>query len=164
MDDVRILSAGFCFHFSRDYARTVAEKKMDIAKVCEERKLSAGCCPFPMLGIPEFSGPDDKNLGSCTIVIHYKEKYEGEILEQIQSIDESSLFFLRRVEEICIKDGEKERIVRISKKNDVIETSNNVWEIKGYSDKLPDQFQDPNKSEQKKYNIQIAVPKKTQNR
>lgn len=162
-DDVRILSAGFCFHFSRDYARTVAEEKMDIAKVCVERKLSAGCCPFPMLGIPEFSGLDDKTLGSCTIVIHYKDKYEGEILEQIQSIDESSLFFLRKVGKICIKDGENERIVHISKKNDVIETSDNVWEIKGCSDTLPDQFQDPNKSERKKYNIQIAVPKETQN-
>ena len=162
-DDVRILSAGFCFHFSRDHARAVAKEKMDIAKVCEERKLSAGCCPFPMLGIPEFSGLDDKNLGSCTIVIHYKDKYEGEILEQIQSIDESSLFFLRKVGKICIKDGENERIVHISKKNDVIETSDNVWEIKGCSGTLPNQFQDPNKSERKKYNIQIAVPKETQN-
>lgn len=160
-DDVKILSAGFCFHFSRDYVRTIAEKKMDIATICRERKLSTGCCPFPMLGIPDFSESDDKHKGTCTIIIHYKEQYEGEILEQIQSIDESSLFFLRKVEEICIKDGEEERTVSISKTGDIIETSDNVWEIKDISGTLPEQFQDPNKSERKKYNIQIAVPRET---
>lgn len=165
-DVIQIVSAGFTFSFSHDIAlKQAKDLGLDIGRINQERHLSIDCCPFPILGIPEFEkvDSDDATDHGCTISLKYKKEYENDIISQLEQIDEKTLLFLKHIQHIEIQYEKSQSRSKRSLKIEKIDENNSIadgieWYIINKAKALPQEYQDPNKSERKSYEIKIAIP------
>ncbi len=160
-EEIRIISGGYIFSFSPEIAKKVSkELNLNIEHIQQERRLSDKCCPFPILGIPEYQENKEKHSG-CTIILKFKNEFEDNIKSQLGLIDGKTMLFLKHVRTIVI-NYENEEIPRkelvVKKYNGLFKADGIDWSIKTSSDVLPKEFQDPNKSEKKRFEIKIAIP------
>ena len=160
-DRICIKTKGYEFEFSRDIAKKIAnELNLDLQKIQRERGLREGVCPFPMLAIPEISKNAVIETKGCTIEIHYNDVCKENIYSQINKIDENSLLFLKNVNCVKTKIDKCENELSVEKTNNCVTSNcnNKKWILVKEEDVLPDKYQDPNKAEQKKYFITLAIP------
>ena len=166
-DEIQIASAGFTFTFSHDIALKQAhDLRLDIERIRQERNLSEDCCPFPILGIPEYKqmvSAVDTSKG-CTITLKYKEKYEDDIKSQLEQIDEKTLLFLKQIQEVDIKYEDSQSIpdktLKIVKNTGYSIADGIEWKIIETDNELPEEYQVP--SERKCYEIKLAIPSQLQ--
>lgn len=163
-DNITIETGIFSFDFSREIAREIAknlaeESGVDFDSIRSKRNIPPEICPFPMLAIPKFTTrPTDSDKG-CKIIVHYKTEYEKAIDEQMRRLDESALLFLNNVQHIEISiNGEKEKELNVEKKEGFVTSERGQWLIEKVEHELPDEYQDPYKTEKKKYSIILALP------
>lgn len=160
-DRVCIKTGNYEFKFSRDIAKEIANKlNLDLQKIQRERGLREGVCPFPMLAIPKISENAGIKTKGCTIEIHYNDVCKENIYSQINKIDENSLLFLKNVNCVKTKIDNCENELSVEKTNNCVTSNRNnkKWILVKEEDVLPDNYQDPNKAEQKKYFITLAIP------
>ncbi len=160
-EKIRIISGGYIFTFSPEIAKTVSkELNLNIEYIRNERYLSEKCCPFPVLGIPEYEEDKEKHNG-CTIILKFKNEDEDNIKSQLGLIDGKTMLFLKHVRTIVINYENEEfppKELVVKEENGFFNADGIDWSIKTSSDVLPKEFQDPNKSEEKRLEIKIAIP------
>ena len=146
--EISVETGGCKIVFSREITRKNLGKEEDVDrmlnKIREDRKLSEGCIPVPMLGIPDLYDIENKERG-CTISVKYKNEFEADIESQLDKIDDKTLLFLPNIKEIII-DGQS-----------IMDADN--WDIvRTCSGDLPAEFQNPNRLEVKRFDIKMAMP------
>lgn len=157
---ITIQTEDLCFKFSSEIARENAkELELKIEDICKDRKLSKNCCPFPILAIPRIEKSKNKLEKGCAIYIQYKTNFEKDIKDQLEQLDEASLFFLRNVNEIKLEINGNRRTISIKKEGNTINALGADWELISEEKDLPDEYQDETKEGKKRYFIAIAVPK-----
>lgn len=160
-EEIEIKSGGYIFSFSQEIAKNVSEElNLNIEHIQKERHLSDKCCPFPILGIPEFKEDKEKHCG-CTIILKFKNEYENDIKSQLGLIDGKTMLFLKHVRTIIVNYKNEEippKKLVVKEDNGLFKADGIDWSIKTTSGVLPKEHQDPNKSEEKRFEIKIAIP------
>ncbi len=155
---VTIYSAGLGIEFSRKVLEEYLENKLlslksNLDEIRKSRNLSPTCIPIPILGLPRVSEKpyegctEDKG---CALKIIYDESKQEDIINQIKAIDERTLLFLPKVKTVNVE---------VDAQKSTISDNEEEWNIYDIEDELPDQYQDKNKNENKKYIVKIAIPK-----
>lgn len=160
-DEIQIHTETFIFTFSRDVAADMAkELNLNLDEIRIDRNLKSDCCPFPMLAIPkvEYTGKG-LDLGS-RLIIKYKEKFEKNIINQLNLVEEKALLFLKNINTITISGtGTEGRNLCIERENsDRCFVDGMYWLKESFSDDLPEEYQDPLKQEKQRFSIQLAIP------
>ena len=154
-DEVSIFSSNLKITFSAAIAlKVMRELGLDIGRIRRERMLSATCVPFPVLGIPEVTVTDTAIVG-CRVEIRFKEDYINDIYRQISNIDGKTLLFLNHIETIGTDNAQ----MSVRKRDGRVSSSDGrEWLIRAAEAELPDEYQDSNRQEKKKYAVKIAIP------
>lgn len=159
-DEIEIQTKGFSFKFSEKIAKTCAENlDHNLSKMARNYGYAETTCLFPVLGIPEIVSLVKPIQQGCTININYKEKYEADIIKQLDLLEEQTLLFLNKINKIVKNiDGDDKtlEIERLGNKH--VKADGIEWKIVERSNDLPDDYQDVRKQERKKYSIKLAFP------
>lgn len=159
-DEIEIQTEGFSFKFSEKIAKTCAENLgHDLSKMARNYGYAETTCLFPVLGIPEIASLVKPIQQGCTININYKEKYEADIIKQLDLLEEQTLLFLNNINKIVKNidcDDKTLEIERLGNKH--VKADRIEWKIVERSNDLPDDYQDVRRQERKKYSIKLAFP------
>lgn len=154
---VTIYSAGLRIEFSQMVIEQYLKNELqqlnsDLDEIRKNRNLSSTCIPIPILGLPRVSEVSYEGCTEekgCALIIMYDKSKQDDIKNQINAIDEKTLLFLPNIDSINVE---------IDTHKCSISDNNVAWDIHSKEEKLPEQYQDKNKNEKKKYIVTIAIP------
>ncbi|WP_337084680.1 sacsin N-terminal ATP-binding-like domain-containing protein [Elizabethkingia anophelis] len=134
-----------------------------------EEGLADETIPMPFLSMPEIK-EIPHNSFTTTIIIHYKEEFLDNIINQIHDITAETLLFLKHIEYVEFKGIEEKENIKCTKESinidlkefcpkEKIKFNNLEWEIFSFEDCLPKKYLDKTKKEKELYQIKIAIEK-----
>jgi len=108
---INVYSNGFCVQFSESLKKDIFQELYspdERQTILEELDLKDHVVPVPMLAIPVLIDEFPETGYTTTIEVNYHEKFETDILSQINDLGADTLIFLNHVSRIKIQvDGEE---------------------------------------------------------
>lgn len=152
---VDVITEDAILEFSPSFAKENYTKIRDLnhdllTEVENDTNLSNGEIPFAILAIPAIQEVVERNDWVTTIRLHYKENEQESIKNQLASISEETLLFLKHTKQIRVKANyEQERVYQKTVLSaDKIQVNEKIWNVHHSGEKA---F-----SEEKMYSFQIA--------
>jgi hypothetical protein len=164
---ISILSNGFALVFDSDLKRDILLNKIgyteqELTEIRKERNLNENVYPLPLLNCCKIENGINHNDFTTTISIKYKAGYEENIKEQLKSINEKTLLFLKNIETIEIEGDFLSKTISVTRKKITenrfeINHNGNIYYVIS-SDGIVDEnlIEDKDSSEPKRYSVKIA--------
>lgn len=155
VNKVKVVTQKVSLEFSPSYAKKhydiVAEENGFLKDLtAKNEKLEEGEIPFAILAIPKIEENNIESNWQTEIILHYKKEEETAILEQLKTIQDEILLFLKHTQEIEIRGaGEFDKILSKNRPSaNEITINDTTWNILDSGRK---EFKD-----NKLYNFKIA--------
>ncbi|GFD75184.1 hypothetical protein KUL113_46040 [Tenacibaculum sp. KUL113] len=164
---ISIISNGFALTFDSALKRDILLNKIgfseqELSDIRNERKLNDNVYPLPLLNSCKIEDINNDNAFTTTISISYIKESEESIKEQLKSISEKTLLFLKNIETIEIEGDVLKKTISVSRKKITenkfeINYNGNIYYVIG-ADGIVDEnlIEDKDSSQPKKYSVKIA--------
>lgn len=164
---ISIISNGFALIFDSALKRDILLNKIgyteqELSVIRKERNLKDNVYPLPLLNCCEIEDYINNQAFTTTISINYKAEYEEGIKEQLKSISEKTLLFLKNIETIEIEGDFLSKTIFVSRKQIAenrfeINHDGNIYYVIS-ADGIVDEslIEDKDSSQPKKFSVKIA--------
>lgn len=165
--EISIISNDFKVVFNEDFKRNILINELgyteaDLKEIRKDRNFRQSVFPIPFLNSCKISEIDSPHSYTTTISIKYKEDYEDDIINQLESISEKTLLFLQNINTIQIKGNVIENTISVERKKLDTHHSEITFEGETYyvlsDDGIVDEnlVEDRESTEPKRYSVKIA--------
>jgi len=166
-DKISIISNGFALIFDADLKRDILLNKIgyteqELSSIREERNLKDNVYPLPLLNCCKITDNLTDISFTTTISIDYKKNFEEGIKEQLKTISEKTLLFLKNIDTIEIEGDFLSKTISVSRKCiaenrfEINHNGNTYYVISSDGTVDEDLLDDKDSIEPKKYSVKIA--------